>query len=65
MHPLMPSQLLLDLHHLKEINLLLKETIMDFSLLDFIFYIAFMSILVALLYRDAIIPAVKNWFKRK
>ena len=38
---------------------------MDFSLLDFIFYIAFMSILVALLYRDAIIPTVIHWFKRK
>ncbi len=36
---------------------------MEFSLLDFIIYIALVSSLVVLLYRDAIIPSVKNWLK--
>lgn len=59
----MPSHQFIDLYYLREINLLIKEKTMEFSLLDFIIYIALMSSLVVLLYRDAIIPSVKNWFK--
>lgn len=37
---------------------------MTISLLDIIIYFVFMGSLVALLYRDSIIPAIKQWFKR-
>ena len=59
----MPSHQFIDLYYLREINLLIKEKTMEFSLLDFIIYSALMSSLVVLLYRDAIIPSVKNWLK--
>jgi len=36
---------------------------MEFSLLDFIIYCSFLGTLVALLYRDILVPSVISFFK--